>query len=117
MVQESQEEKEKRERADYLRRLLGKGGAGTQTGTLEEFLNEKVPLYVRSSNVDVITYNKKERTLIIEYLDGSAYEYYDISPTEAQEFYFAPSKGEKIWSILRVKGTKDGHRKRYLKIK
>lgn len=58
-------------------------------------------LPVRSSNVDEIGYDAKERRLWIRFLDGSLYRYEDVPQSIWRSFKIAPSKGRFVWQNVR----------------
>ena len=68
---------------------------------------------VQSSNVAAIRFDKERLILEVRFLDGSSYEYFQVSPEEAESLYVAPSKGKWVWDHLRIRGTKLGHQKDY----
>ena len=83
----------------------------------EDFVNGGQPLFVHSSNVSHLLYYPETNQLQISFLNGHAYLYDNISKEEAQGFVTAQSKGGEIWSVLRIRGTRTGHRKPFKKIK
>ena len=83
----------------------------------EGFILNQEPLVVNSSNVAMGQYFIEDRKLMIEYLDGSAYMYENISPEEASLFVTMQSKGSFIWDVLWVRGSKTAHRKPFVKIR
>lgn len=68
----------------------------------------------RSSNVRAFWYDHRLQSMYVTYKDNSTYQYFHVNPEEAQSLFRAPSKGEWIWSVFRIRGTKLGHRKPYL---
>jgi hypothetical protein len=55
--------------------------------------------------------------LFVQFLNGSAYLYSNVSEQEAIQAAKQPSKGGFVWDSLRVRGTKKGHKKPYVRIK
>lgn len=49
--------------------------------------------YVQSSNILAIGYDEDKSILVIEFKDGSAYEYYDVPESLYYDFEAAPSHG------------------------
>jgi KTSC domain len=90
-------------------------GVEIPASEVEEFLQGGT-LVVSSSNVASFQFSPQRRQLYVQYLNGSTYEYDNVSPTEAMEFVHAHSKGGKIWDLLRVRGSKTGHRKPFRKV-
>lgn len=66
-----------------------------------------------SSNVAQYWYEQANRTLYIQYKDGSTYAYYSVSEPEAISLFQSASKGTWVWDNLRIRGTKVGARKEY----
>jgi hypothetical protein len=88
------------------------------TDEVEGFVYAGEPLVVASSNVGPLAqYTIDTQQLMLEFLDGSAYLYDDVTPDEAFDFAAAPSKGEWVWNHLRIRGTKNDHRKPFRKIR
>lgn len=83
---------------------------------IDEFVHWGKKLFVTSSNVQAAQYDQSELTLLVWFLDGSLYQYSGVTPHEAISFATAPSKGLWVWQTLRISGTKDGHRKPYIRI-
>lgn len=83
----------------------------------EEFMEGTTPLFVMSSNVAMVQYHPDEEKMMVEFLNGSAYLYSNISRDEAESFLVSHSKGGWIWSNLRVRGSRTAHRKPYVRIK
>lgn len=50
--------------------------------------------YVESSNIKAIGYDSDSAILVIEFKDGSTYEYYDVPQYEYDGFISAESKGK-----------------------
>jgi hypothetical protein len=82
-----------------------------QEGPWEGFLRRGERMSVSSSNVRAASYDARSQTLTVEYLDGRAYRYGDVSEDEALSFATTPSKGTYVWDYLRVRGSKTAHRK------
>lgn len=83
----------------------------------EGFLYDNEILFVNSSNVAALQYFPEDQKMMVEFLNGSAYLYSGVTPTEAQGFVQAQSKGKNVWDVLRVRGSKTAHKKRYTRIK
>jgi hypothetical protein len=88
-----------------------KGGAKISGDELQDFLDNEQLLFVTSSNVAAAQYFGETRELMVEYLDGAAWIYGDISLAEAEAFARAPSKGTWIWDVVKVRGTVHDHKK------
>lgn len=58
---------------------------------------------VISSNVAAYGYSEEEATLVVQFLDGSIYEYFDVDEGIWAMFQTAPSKGKFVWAYLRDK--------------
>lgn len=73
------------------------------------FLEDGAPLFVHSSNHAMAQYFPLDQKLTIEYLDGEAYAYGNVSPEEALEYAQAHSKG--AWGIDHLIGRENlkGH--------
>lgn len=84
---------------------------------VEAFMYEEQPMFVHSTNVAMAQYFLKDQKLLVEFKNGSAYIYSNISESEALKFAQSPSKGDYIWTICRIRGTKKGHKKPYLRVK
>lgn len=76
-------------------------------------------LLVNSSNVAWMRYTISTNILVIGYLNGAEWEYGNISEQEAIYFSQIHSKGEAVWSVIRVrgKGNSRKHRKPAHRIK
>jgi hypothetical protein len=85
-------------------------------GSLPQFVMKGKWLKVNSSNVDSAHFDAPRGILTILYRNGSYYQYFGVTPDEALDFAAAPSKGQWIWDNLRVRGTKTGYQKEYVKI-
>lgn len=59
-----------------------------------------------------IQYDQDWPRLLIGYLNGRAYAYADVSPQEAAQLLFAPSKGTWIWDHIRVRGKGNARKTR-----
>jgi|ERR1700738_2467213 len=86
-------------------------------GEIEGFLYDQEPLFVHSSNVVLAQYFSKDKKLMLEFKDGHAYMYSNVSEAEAINFTVVGSKGGWTWDHLRIRGTKHGHRKPFVKIR
>ena len=53
---------------------------------------------------------------MVEFIGGGKYLYSNISREEALSFATAQSKGSWVWDFLRIRRTKHGHRKPYVRI-
>jgi len=62
-------------------------------------------------------YFADEQKMMVEFKNGSAYMYSNVSIGEATEFLQAFSKGSAVWTLFRVRGSKTAHKKPYKKIK
>ncbi len=82
----------------------GTGRGKLHVGEVEEFVHEGQLLIVSSSNVAAMQYHKADQTLMVEFLNGSAYLYRPVSESLAYTFAEAGSKGSAVWSYLRVRG-------------
>jgi len=56
---------------------------------------------VISSNVASYGYSEEQQLLIVQFLDGSIYEYYDVPKSTWMLMETAPSKGHAVWQYLR----------------
>lgn len=86
-------------------------------GDIEGFVYDQEPLFVHSSNVAVMQYFIHDRKMMVEFLNGSAYIYENVSEQEAIKAAEMASKGDFIWSYFRVRGSKTAHQKPYSRIK
>jgi hypothetical protein len=68
---------------------------------------------VTSSNVATIQWLREEEMLFVGFRSGAWYGYYDVSEREAIGFYESGSKGRAVWDMLRVRGSRWAHKKRY----
>lgn len=87
------------------------------------FLQGEMVLFVESSNVEYAKYYPNDETLEVGFLakppdnKPSAYLVLDVSVQEALTFANAESKGRWYWSNVRIRGTKDGHKKTYVRLR
>jgi hypothetical protein len=81
-------------------------------GEIERFLYDGEVLPVHSTNVATARYFIGEQKLLLEYLDGAAWEYTPIPESMAEAFVQAQSKGAWTWDYLKVRGpgNKGKHR-------
>lgn len=84
---------------------------------VEAFLYNQEPLMVHSTNVSMAQYYIDDQKLMVEFLNGAAYMYSAITEQEALNFAQAPSKGTWIWDHVRVRGSKTGSRKSFVRIR
>jgi hypothetical protein len=93
---------------------LVQGGPAAQWA---EFLSEGKWVYFGAASnprgVDLAQYLYESETLYIQYKNGAVYSYKNVTYREALDFAQAGSKGEWVWSNLRIRGSKYGHRKPY----
>lgn len=82
-------------------------------GAVEGFIYNQEPLFVHSSSVAMVQYFIEDEKLMIEFNNGSAYMYDDISEEEARLFTRYWTKGGWVWDFLRVRGK--GNAKKYKK--
>ncbi len=76
---------------------------------IQDFLENEALLFVTSTNVAAAQFFPDANKLMVEYLNGSAYLYEDISPNEAEAFARAPSKGEFVIDHLIGRENLQGH--------
>lgn len=113
----------KRTKPKRVQPTPGQRGTGSRKPTVsrdevEDFLRHGTIFFVNSSNVVSAQYfPDPEFKMLIEFYDGSAYLYSNVSEYEALSFAQAPSKGIWVWDHLRIRGTVTGHRKPYVKVK
>lgn len=86
-------------------------------GEIDRFLNDGAALSVASSNIDHVEYDSHTQTLIITFKDGGQYAYGEVPPAEALDFAVAESKGIWFWTNIRIRGSKNGHRKPWRKLR
>ena len=96
---------------------LKRGQEVIPSSEVEDYIYNNQPLFVNSSNVSMIQYFPESSQLMIEYKDGAAYLYDQISQDEALRFATVQSKGSEVWDALRVRGTVYGARKPYRKLR
>lgn len=84
---------------------------------MNNFVYRQQWLPVNSSNVVQVQYIWEVQKMIVEYMNGGRYLYSNVTDQEAIDFVRAPSKGGWVWSVLRVRGTKKGHKKPYVKVR
>lgn len=90
---------------------------GMLTGSeVEEFLYDAKFLPVHSSNVAGTQYFFDKEELVVDFLDGSSYKYYDVTLQEAEDFTKAQSKGGWVWDVLRVRGSDTQHKKKFTRL-
>lgn len=80
---------------------------------LESFLYGETYSRFASSNVEAIAYDITQQQLYVRFQGGRWYRYDAVTKQEAGLFWAGYSKGTMVWDILRIRGTKDGHRKSY----
>lgn len=73
-------------------------------------------LYVHSTNVSFFQYDKASKTLVVGFKGGGVYAYDPVTEGEAIRALQEMSKGNFVWSKLRIRGTKYGHKKNYRKL-
>lgn len=84
---------------------------------VEQFVYEQELLTVNSSNVANAQYFLDSRQMAVEFLNGGAYLYNNVTEDEAIAFASAQSKGVWVWDYLRVRGSKTAHRKPFIRIR
>lgn len=89
----------------------------TGVGEAEGFIYDGKLMKVHSSNVESARYNIDTHTMEVFFLDGSGYLYSNVSEEEAIGFVKSASKGGFLWSTFRIRGTKNGHKKPYKRIR
>jgi len=103
------------------RREAPLGATNAGLATLEDFVLFGEVMFVRSSNVTLAQYFPGENKMMVEFHGGRsemrAYLYSDVNEDEAVDFWKADSKGKWVWDNLRVRGTRDQHRKPYVRVK
>lgn len=62
---------------------------------------ERIP--VNSSTIDAIAYDADEQILLIQFKNGTEYEYLNVPPMEFDGFRYAPSLGSYL--SRNIKGT------------
>lgn len=83
---------------------------------VERFVNGEEAIMADSTNVYSLFYRPDYQSLQIEFLNNSIYLYSNVTEAEAEDVALAMSKGMWIWDELRIRGTKYGHRKSYMRI-
>lgn len=96
---------------------LKRGHEQVSEDEVRDFLFNEQLFFVNSSNVSAIQYFPATQQMMIEYRNGSAYMYDQISSDLALKFATVHSKGSAVWDELRVRGTVYGAKKPYRKIK
>ena len=81
-----------------------------------QFVHDEEPLFVHSSNVVMAQYFPDDEKMLVEFKNEASYLYSDVSQEEALDFAKANSKGEWVWDHLRIRGSKTGHQKKYVKV-
>ena len=87
-----------------------------------DFLQSGTWLHVASSNVEALRYLWDQETLEVQCKghdpngEGYYYIYYQITPTEANDFVMTSSPGRWVWDNLRIRGTVTGHQKPYVRV-
>lgn len=104
---------------NFLKKLAAKGqtnrdGGGLSSDQLDDFLHFGEWLPVQSSNVAAAQYDGETEQMTVEFDDGSFYQYQQVSRQEARAFAQAGSKGIWVWDHLRIRGTRDGHKKPFV---
>ncbi len=84
---------------------------------LENFLFQGALLPVSSSNVAVFQYDAQAEELTVGFKNGSVYRYAGVTLSEARQFYDASSKGGAVWDLLRVRGSAEGHKKSFTRLR
>lgn len=89
-------------------------------GSADVFLFFETPhVGFDSSNVVSFQYFNQEHRLIVGYKgrrppsEVGYYEYLGVTEDEAKQAFMAMSKGGWVWDVLRVRGTRCGHKKPY----
>jgi hypothetical protein len=86
------------------------------------FIHDEAILFVHSTNVLWAKYKKDGQELILAFknrktgLQQGVYSYTPLSLDEIHQFLIYLSKGGFTWDVLRVRGTKHGHRKHVKKL-
>jgi len=83
---------------------------------VEKFVYEAEPFFVHSTNVQMMQYFIEDQSLLVEFRDGTAYKYENVTEDEAIQAAKAPSKGIWVWSALRNRGSKTSHKKPYSRV-
>ena len=87
----------------------------------EAFLRGELTMSVASSNVRSAHYHPEENAMTVTFLGkkgkpDTSYRYLNVSLTEANSLLMAGSKGRWVWATLRIRGTKNGHRKPFIRL-
>ena len=83
---------------------------------VQDFVENEQLLFTNSSNVAAAQYFKEVGKMMVEFHNGSAYLYSNVSVAEALEFAQAMSKGGFVWDRFRVRGSRTAHKKPYIKL-
>lgn len=67
----------------------------------EEFILQREPVRLASSNVLAIAYDIDTNTLQVQFNDGSVYHYYDVPEDVAIAMLKTTSPGRFVWNELR----------------
>lgn len=84
---------------------------------VEAFVYEEQPLFVHSTNVAMAQYFFTTKQMMVEFLGGGAYLYDGVTEDEAIQFAKAPSKGGWVWDNLRVRGSRNKHKKPFRRLR
>lgn len=84
---------------------------------VESFVYDNELVFVHSTNVAAAQYFFEDKKLMLEFNDGSAYLYSNISEEDAIYFMKAQSKGRFVWDILGHPNSPTGVKKSYVKIR
>lgn len=76
---------------------------------VSKFLHHKFTMYVISSNVSAARYDWEEMILYVAYVNGDQWRYKSINSHEAMDFVLTGSKGDWVWSNVRVRGKGNRH--------
>ncbi|MDE2098100.1 MAG: KTSC domain-containing protein [Patescibacteria group bacterium] len=90
---------------------------GVPADEVEAFVHDQMPLFVHSTNVSLLQYFPEDQKLMVEFLNGGAYLYSNVTETEAYELAKAESKGGFLWDRIRVRGSKTAHKKPFVKLR
>lgn len=96
---------------------IKKGHEEIPASEVEDFLYNHGLLFVNSTNVAACQYFPESNQMMVEYLNGSAYLYDNVTSQEALAMANAQSKGIFVWSFFRVRGSATAHKKPYKKIR
>lgn len=78
---------------------------------VEDFVYGGKLVKVHSSNMAFAKYDHEKEEMIAGFKNGGIYSVTPITPKEAVSFMQASSKGSWWWDRIRIRGTKNGHRK------